>query len=261
MFKKNVNFKISFLVLIFFVFSLSLTFSADGDFDFQFGTFLDSSAQGQNSSNEMSKEEKKLEKEIKKEGKKYNDIVDMRSVRRVNQNQNIKFDKVYIYKDVNYTKNNYIPSGFMGDYGDLKLTMRNYVKPYKGISCLKISYSAAHSQGAGWAGIYWQEPLNNWGTEDKGLNLTGAKRLVFFIKGEKGGEVIDKIKVGGIKGEFSDSADVDFGPIILKKSWKKYIVDLQGHDMSYIIGGFCFVVTSESNPEGIVFYLDEIYFE
>lgn len=228
---------------------------------------------------ERLKEQKKLEKQQAQEEKKklkeqkedlnvklndsdkidfnknYTNIVDMKT------KKVLKFNKKYIYKDINYKDNNYIPSGFMGDYGDLRVSMRCYVKPYKGMSCMKLSYSARDSQGNGWAGIYWQEPANNWGTENKGLNLSGAKKLVFYIKGEKGGEIIDKIKIGGIQGEFSDTADIDFGPIILSKKWEKYVIDLKGYDLSSIIGGFAFVSTSESNPEGVVFYLDEIFFE
>lgn len=225
------------------------------------------------------KEQKKLEKQKLKEEKKklskekaespikindsdkievsknHTNIVDMKT------KKVLKFNKKYIYKDVSFKDNNYVPSGFMGDYGDIRVSMRCYVKPYNGMSCIKLSYSARDSQGNGWAGIYWQEPANNWGTENKGLNLSGAKKLVFYIKGEKGGEIIDKIKIGGIQGEFSDTADIDFGPIILGKKWQKYVIDLKGYDLSSIIGGFAFVATSESNPEGIVFYLDEMFFE
>lgn len=174
----------------------------------------------------------------------------------------VAFSPKYIYKDIDFKQNNYIPSGFMGDYGDLKISLRCYIKPCKGKSCMKINYSARESQGNGWAGIYWQSTANNWGTEGTGLNLSGAKRLVFYMKGEKGGEVIEKCKVGGIRGsEFVDTADVDFGPIILKKSWQRYVINLSGYNLSHIIGGFAFVVTTESNPNGVVFYLDEVVFE
>jgi len=149
----------------------------------------------------------------------------------------------------------------MGDTGDLRMSSRCFVKPKKGISCIKIGYSARLTQGNGWAGIYWQNPANNWGTENKGLNLTGAKKLKFYIRGEKGGEVIDSFKVGGITGTYSDTADITYGPIVLTKKWAKYEIDLRNYDLSRIIGGFAFVVAAESNSEGLTFYLDEIVFE
>ena len=173
----------------------------------------------------------------------------------------VKFPGLYIYKDAGYKENKYLPTGWMGDTGDLRMSSRCFVEPKSGVSCVKIGYSARQSQGNGWAGIYWQNPANNWGTEDKGFNLTGAKKLKFYIRGEKGGEIIDSFKVGGITGTYSDSADISFGPIILTKKWAKYEIDLKNYDLSHIIGGFCFVVTAESNPDSITFYLDEIVFE
>lgn len=199
--------------------------------------------------------------EVSKVKKLKKDIIPQSSIKEVKikeKKQNIKFTKFYIYKDAGYKENNYVPTGWMGDYGDLRMSARYFIKPKTGSSCIKIGYSAKLSQGNGWAGIYWQNPANNWATENKGFDLTGAKKLEFYIKGEKGGEIIDNFKLGGITGTYPDTADVSFGPIILTKSWKKYEIDLKGYNLSHIIGGFCFVLTAESNPEGCIFYLDEI---
>ena len=51
----------------------------------------------------------------------------------------------------------------------------------------------------GWAGIYWQHPDKNWGDEI-GLNLVGAKKISFYAKGERGGEIVEFIS-GGIATE------------------------------------------------------------
>ena len=168
-----------------------------------------------------------------------------------------QFQKTYVYKDAGDKANKFIPSGWMGDFDDLRMFYRCFVQPKSGKNCLKIMYSAESKQKVGWAGIYWQNAVNNWG-EEAGENLKGAKRLVFYIRGDKGGEIIDGFRVGGITG---DTANIPFHPVILTKRWKKYTIDLRGEDLSNIVGGFAFVVRSEDFEKGCIFYLDEIYFE
>ncbi|MDD5567849.1 MAG: hypothetical protein PHY88_01405 [Candidatus Omnitrophica bacterium] len=167
----------------------------------------------------------------------------------------------YIYSDRSSAKNHFIPSGWMGDYGDLKYDGASKDDPYLGDTCVKIIYSGQKMQGSGWAGIFWQNPANNWGTVDSGFDLSKATKLTFYARGAKGGERIEEFKVGGIMGEFSDSDSAVIGPVILEKEWKQYSIDLKGKDMSYIIGGFCWSANVDNNPEGATFYLDEIKFE
>jgi len=167
----------------------------------------------------------------------------------------------YVYADGGSLDNHYIASGWMGDYGDMKIDGNWKNNPYSGSSCLKITYSAKASQGARWAGMYWQNPANNWGSKDGGLDLTGAVKLSFWARGENGGERIEEFKMGGIMGEYSDSDSAGIGPVVLTKDWKQYSVDLRGKDLSYIIGGFCWSTNADVNPEGATFYLDDIKYE
>ncbi len=167
----------------------------------------------------------------------------------------------YVYADRSSIGNHYIPSGWMGDYGDLKYSGSCKDNPYLGDSCIKIIYSGQATQGARWAGMYWQNPANNWGNVDAGYDLSKASKLTFWARGEKGGERIEEFKVGGLMGEFSDSDTAVIGPVVLNKEWTQYTVDLAGKDMSYIIGGFCWATNIDVNPEGATFYLDEIKFE
>lgn len=167
----------------------------------------------------------------------------------------------YVYQDAASRENHYIPSGWMGDYGDMKMNQNCTVNPQSGKSCIEINYNAKKTQGAGWAGIFWQNPANNWGDIKGGYNLTGAKRFTFWARGAKGGEVINEFKVGGIRGVYSDSDSTSIGPITLTKNWKKYTIDLTGLDLSYISGGFCWVASSDMNPNGFTIYLDEMRYE
>ncbi|MDD5756833.1 MAG: hypothetical protein PHR23_06100 [bacterium] len=166
-----------------------------------------------------------------------------------------------IYEDKTTGGNHYAPSGWMGDYTDLKLDYGYTKKPHAGKSCIRIEYNVRESQRAGWAGMFWQNPSGNWGEKKGGYNLTGATKLTFWARGAKGNEKIKKFKVGGISGTYPDSCSVDFGPVVLRKKWRKYTINLKNRDLSYINGGFCSVAVAGDNPSGIVFYLDDIKFE
>ncbi len=171
----------------------------------------------------------------------------------------IKKFPFYIYHDGFHRLNHYCPSGWMGDWGDIKLNERWMKNPKSGKSCIQIKYTAERKQGAGWAGIYWQNPPNNWGTSKGGYDLRGAKKLFFYARGEKGGELVE-FKCGGITGQYSDSAAATSGPIELTKKWKLYEIDLADMDLSYISGGFCVVFSGQMNPDGCTFYVDEVYY-
>lgn len=172
-----------------------------------------------------------------------------------------EFKKFYVYADQGYFKNHFIPAGWMGDYGDVSLSDASTVTPQSRRTCIRVKYSAQRKQGAGWAGVYWQDPANNWGNIKGGFDLTGAKKLTFWARGEKGGEVVTEFKMGGITGEFSDSASGSVGPIVLTNEWRQYTIDLASEDLSLVIGGFAFIVSAMENPDGAIFYIDEIAYE
>jgi hypothetical protein len=168
----------------------------------------------------------------------------------------------YVYSDQRASGNHFIPSGWMGDYSDIRFDDSSTENPHSGDTCIKITYSAKASQGSGWAGLYWQAPANNWGNSTAGgYNLRGKKRLTFWARGAKGGEVISEFKVGGIGGSRGDSDSASTGSIVLRKQWKKFTIGLADKDLSHIIGGFCWTANRESNPDGITFYLDDIRYE
>ncbi|MBU0759192.1 MAG: hypothetical protein KKC66_02885 [Candidatus Omnitrophica bacterium] len=166
-----------------------------------------------------------------------------------------------VYSDGMSPDNHYIPSGYMGDYSDIKIDASSFDNPHSGTTCIKIVYSDATSQGARWAGVYWQNPANNWGDRQGGFDLTGATKLTFWARGEKGGERIEEFKVGGLTGLYPDSDIAGIGPVLLTPEWKQYEIDLRGKDLSYISGGFCWASNIDVNPDGMTFYLDDIRYE
>ena len=166
----------------------------------------------------------------------------------------------YVFHGSHNPDNHYAPSGWMGDYGDLR-----YDEYYKGKTegkpCIRVVYSAKGTQGAGWAGIYWQHPANNWGDREGGYNLNGAQKLIFMARGETGKELISEFKVGGIEGNYRDSGAAAIGPMTLTKEWKEYAIALEGQELSNIAGGFCVSMSRDNNPNGATLYLDNIRFE
>ena len=172
-----------------------------------------------------------------------------------------EFKPFVVYKDKGSIENHFIPSGWMGDFPDVNFNDAFRENPRSGKTCIRVVYSPGASNGARWVGIYWQNPANSWGNKKGGFDLTGARRLTFWAKGEKGGERIEEFKMGGITGEFPDSDIAGIGPVILTNEWKEYSIDLGGKDLSYISGGFCWSTNLDVNPDGCTFYLDDIVYE
>jgi hypothetical protein len=167
----------------------------------------------------------------------------------------------YVYTDYHAPQNHFAASGWMGDYGDISIKDASLDDPADGKNCIKISYSAKGSQGAGWAGMYWQDPVDNWGSKYGGYDLSGVKRLTFWVKGAHGGEVVSEFKIGGIGGPFEDSGSARIGPVVLSDHWQQLAIDLSAVDMRHIIGGFAWSAAADQNRQGMTFYIDEIRYE
>ena len=170
----------------------------------------------------------------------------------------------YIYADSSSLDNHFVPSGWMPATAarDIKLDTNWQNYPFSGDTCIRVEYK--NNSGTRWAGIFWQNPANNWGTvPNAGFDLQGANKLTFWARGDKGGELITEFKMGGLSsGEHFDSDSASISQTQLTIEWKKYEIDLRGRDLSYIIGGFCWATSIDVNdPKGIVFYIDEIRYE
>jgi hypothetical protein len=172
------------------------------------------------------------------------------------------FQPFVLYKDKGSRDNHFVPSGFMPNGKCLTFDDGWKEGCHDGNTCVKIVYDGVCSkQDQQWAGVYWLNPANNWGSRKGGFNLQGAKEMSFWAKGEKGGERIEEFKIGGITGDFPDTDMAVIGPVILTNEWRKYTIDLRGKDLSYISGGFSWSTSVDFNPEGCTFYLDDLQYE
>jgi hypothetical protein len=80
--------------------------------------------------------------------------------------------------------------------------------------------------------------------------------LVFWARGENGGEKVSFF-MGGIKNKaFSDSANRKLEDIRLRKEWTRYRIALDGEDLSQIKTGFGFNFGGQGRPFAL--YLDDI---
>lgn len=153
----------------------------------------------------------------------------------------------------------FIPSGYMGsnDNGaSMEVDDSCTDNPHAGSTCIKVTYPDPR----GWAGIAFQNPANNWGEQEGGVDLTGAKQLSFWARGEKGGEMVEfKMGVIGKNMPFWDTGKASLGKVKLDATWKQYIIPLAGKDLSRIVTGFVFSIQARS--EGVTFFLDDIVYE
>lgn len=159
----------------------------------------------------------------------------------------------------------YTASGWMGDGKEgkkyVQLLTQSKDNPKSPPTCIKISYALGPE---GWAGIYWLNKPDNWGDKE-GDDLGGKafKKVTFYARGERGGEVVE-FKAGGVDGtgkKFKDSFEVSTGKVRLEKDWKKYELKVEGKTLSSVIGLFCWVAADTDNPDGLTFFLDDIQYE
>jgi hypothetical protein len=148
----------------------------------------------------------------------------------------------------------YVPSGYMGSTGSIKVDEHSTDRPHGGSACLKVSFT----KPSGWGGIAWQNPANDWGNLPGGLNLTGARTLTCWARGASGGEDL-LFDYGLLKNsKFRDTAGGSV-KATLTPAWKKYTISLAGMNLSDIKTGFGFTVVSHGKP--VVFYLDGISYQ
>lgn len=158
----------------------------------------------------------------------------------------------------------FYPSGFMGEDTDhirdhIKLNAQWTTNCHPDPTCLKFQFVPG---GISWAGVYWQSPANNWG-DQPGKNIEGARKLLFWARGESGGELVS-FRVGGIQGKkYQDSLNVSMepSPVKLTDHWQQYEIDLKGAETNSVIGAFSWSIATDGNPQGASFYLDGIKFE
>ncbi|MGB8214150.1 MAG: glycosyl hydrolase family 17 protein [Anaerolineales bacterium] len=183
----------------------------------------------------------------------------------------------FVYSDWENPANHFTPSGWMGDITEFTQdTCVRDENPWPGTD-IKVSYTPTANDTNGWAGVYWLQPDNNWGTvPGAGFNLTGYQQVIFQARSDLPGTQI-KFFVGGVSTDangnplpypssikqpiFAQEADPADGFVNLTTAWQDYHIDLSKADLSNVFDGFGWSAEGVRSPGNKVFYLDNIRFE
>jgi hypothetical protein len=151
---------------------------------------------------------------------------------------------------------NYIPAGWMGDAKAIKLNPAWTAQPHGGKTCLRCDFES----DKGWGGVVWQNPAGDWGDRGGGYDLSGAKKLSFWARGEQGGELVS-FEFGTLEKtkKFFDTGKGKLEKIALTKDWQRYEIDVSAQDLTRIKTGFVWTLASPGHA--VTFYLDDIRWE
>jgi len=171
---------------------------------------------------------------------------------------------------VNYAafNNHFAPSGYMGDYQAIQYNECARLTDVWEETSIEIRYDPGLENEVGWAGIYWQEPENNWGYYPEGYDLESFAQLRFRARSSQPGSQV-QFFVGGVytgthpssisEPIYAIEADSD-GFVTLTAEWQEFHIALQNADLSHVIDGFGWVAAAEKTPTGVTVYVDDIVF-
>ncbi len=165
-----------------------------------------------------------------------------------------------------------IPAGWMSNSGNpaAHMSLDAVNDCHTGASCERFTYR----RGGVWGGIFWWPPAcgasgtpaawDNVRSGNCGINVldtggfSAVNRLTFWARGESGGEVIE-FKIGA--SDVFPKPGRSSGRKSLTSDWQQYEIPLNNIDMTRAVGLFVWVARDIDNPQGAVFYLDDIQFE
>jgi exo-beta-1,3-glucanase (GH17 family) len=173
--------------------------------------------------------------------------------------------RFYVYRDDGDAVNHGIWKGWMPEAaGDmLKLDLADRTTRAHGSTAVRVDVTFAPPNWCGVA-VVSDDPWA-WGKmPTRAFDLSQARRLVFWARGQRGGEYI-QVKVGMTGGApHGDSAPAPIATpwIKLTTDWRRYELGLDGAVLSRVVTPFVFVVDRAHNPGNqLAFFLDEIYVE
>lgn len=167
-------------------------------------------------------------------------------------------------------------SGFMGD-GAITGVITMHVddaaclpRPAGALgSCYAFVYAAPAAGGVGWAGLYWQSPVTNWGQLPGKPIAPGATRARFQAATSSGSDAIE-FRVGGLMGGTDPvtGTPYPYGDTLAAGSTQTPTTALAPYEVTFpigatydrVLGGFAW--TTQLPPGGTVtLYLDDIRWE
>lgn len=126
-------------------------------------------------------------------------------------------------------------------------------------ACHVVTYMPPATGTAGWGGVLWQYPANNWGSKAGFTLPAGATKVSFQAKGAKGGEKVTFL-AGGIIGAgmpHTDSLKASV-TVTLTNAWAPYTIDISGQTYSQVLGGFGWTMVATDAGTMASFSVDDI---
>jgi len=181
-------------------------------------------------------------------------------------------DRFPVYDDVSSAGNHFHAYAKIPEGATVAMNGSWIGTKHSGATSIRCQYDATPE---GFGGFYLQngtltgdetKPVANFGTvPNAGIDLSGATTLTFWAKGAVGGEKVEFF-VAGVghppsPQPYPDSSErrPPMGTLTtLTTTWQQYSIDLTGMDLSYVLGGFGWVADAAHNPDGAVFFLDDI---
>ena len=160
----------------------------------------------------------------------------------------------------------YSPDGYWGDGEKRGAVVLDKSCPQRAPAATGDCYTITYQPGdRHFAGINWQYPHNNWGT-DPGLRIAGgAARITGQARGERGGELVG---LGAGQANTHNPHDDGFnvGPFDfdLATKWAPFSIPLGGQTYagpSGLIGAFILTLRAGDDERPQVIYLDALRWE
>lgn len=207
------------------------------------------------------------------------------SIEHLAQIMDLYHDRFFnVYEDISSPGNHFlVPAKIPNGNAPVTIFGSSMTNPHSGATAIRNQFCTG---GGTEGGFYFQNgiftgmtganppptPQTNFGTvPNAGIDLTGATRLTFWARGEIGGEKIEFFMGGVGRGNppapFPDSTSripAQGSPnsvFTLSANWQQFTIDLTGANLNYVLGGFGWYATIANNPNGAVFYLDDIRYE
>jgi hypothetical protein len=173
----------------------------------------------------------------------------------------------------------FVPSGYEGDYSAITMPLDptcggNRSSASAMGNCHPATYKppAAGPGVAGWAGVLWQHPANNWGTAAGYAIPAGATKVSFWARGDLGGEVVTFIAGFAVTPTpTAPCVDTISGSLrqTLTTTWTHYTMTFAGQYGAGVISPFGYVIAAadqpardagaaDAGPQSTLFYIDDI---
>jgi hypothetical protein len=138
-------------------------------------------------------------------------------------------------------------------------------------ACHTFTYSAAPAGGAnaGWVGVIWQYPANNWGASQGWAIPSGATKVSFWVRGQAGGETV-AFNAGGTNFGNAPSPTAPCPDTVTASAPAKHLTTTWQHVTMAVTGGtypggvidgFQILAVASAQPAPgtpVTFYIDDI---